>query len=124
MKTASRQRYQHGSIIKRRRADGNTWLILRYRVTLPTGHRVQRQADIGTTKEYPTESQARKAADQIRLTINSHAPITQQPTVEMVAAHFTEIELHDENQRRAWSTKEKHKDLRGTTSCQGGGVCA
>lgn len=111
MKTASRQRYQHGSIIKRRRADGNTWLILRYRVTLPTGHRVQRQADIGTTKEYPTESQARKAADQIRLTINSHAPITQQPTVEMVAAHFTEIELHDENQRRAWSTKEKHKDL-------------
>lgn len=111
MKKASRQRYQHGSIIKQRRVDGNTWLILRYRVTLPTGDRVQRQADIGTTKEYPTESQARKAADKIRLTINSPAPLAQQPTVEMVAAHFTEIELCIENQRRAWSTKEKHKDL-------------
>jgi integrase len=108
---ASRQRYQQGSLLKQRRANGGTDWVLRYRVTLPDGHRVQRQAVIGTTKEYPTESQAQKAADQVRLTINHKAPSAQQPTVEMVASHFKEIELCDDNPRRAWSTKQKHKDL-------------
>jgi integrase len=107
---ASRQRYQQGSLLKQRRANGNTDWVLRYRVTLPDGHRAQRQVVVGTTKEYPTESQARKAADHARLTINDKA-LSAQPTVETVASHFKEIELHEHNLRRAWSTKQKHKDL-------------
>ncbi len=108
---ASRQRYQQGSLLKQRRANGSTDWVLRYRVTLPDGHRAQRQAVIGTIKEYPTESQAQKAADQVRLTINHEAPSAQQPTIEMVASHFKEIELCEHNPRRAWSTKQKHRDL-------------
>lgn len=68
---ASRQRYQNGSLLKQRRADNRSEWILRYRVTLPDGRRVQRRAVIGTTEKYRTESQAQKAADQVRLTINS-----------------------------------------------------
>src|SRR5258708_38615052 len=106
---ASRQRYQQGNLLKQRRANGSVEWVLRYRVTLTGGQRVQRQAVVGTTKEYPTESQAQKAADRVRLTINHKAPSAQQPTVEVVASHFREIELCEHDLRRTWSTKQKHK---------------
>ncbi|MGO8718708.1 MAG: tyrosine-type recombinase/integrase [Acidobacteriaceae bacterium] len=106
----SRQRYQKGSLLKQRRADGRTEWVLRYRVTLSDGRRVQRQAVVGTTREYRTESQAQKAADRLRLTINDLGPGVQIPTVGMVARHFQDVELSASNARRSWSTKQNYLD--------------
>ena len=108
---ASRQRYQHGSLLKQRRADGCTEWILRYRVTLPDGRRVQRHAVVGSTEQYKTESQANKAANQLRLTINNATPAAQVPTVGLLAQHFKDVELTESDTRRAWSTKENYKEM-------------
>jgi integrase len=108
---ASRQRYQKGSLFKQRRAHGPTEWILRYRVTLPDGRRVQRQAIIGTTETYKTESQAQRAADQVRLTINNMSPAAQIPTIGLVASHFRDVELNESNTRRSWSTKTNYQDM-------------
>ena len=107
----SRQRYQNGSLIKVPRAHGPSDWVLRYRVTLGDGRRVQRQAIIGTTAEYKTDSQAEKAADKVRLTINNSTPSAQAPTVGIVARHFREVELSDANERRSWSTKTNYKEM-------------
>ena len=107
----SRQRYQKGSLIKVSRAQGAGDWVLRYRVTLADGRRVQRQAIVGTTAEYKTRSQAEKAADKVRLTINNLSPAAQVPTVGLVAQHFREVELNDANERRSWSTKQNYKTM-------------
>lgn len=104
-------RYQKGSLIKSRRADGQEWWILRYRTTGPTGKRVQRQIVIGTTKEFPSESHAQRAADEIRLKINTNSPAVQAVTVGYAAKHFKEVELADDNDSRSWSTKQGYKDM-------------
>ena len=107
----SRQRYEAGSLVKKRRADGRSEWVLRYRVTLDDGRRVQRQAVVGTTEKYKTESQAQKAADQVRLTINNISPAAQVPTVGPVAQHFKDVELNDANERRSWATKQNYKEM-------------
>ena len=104
----ARQRYQKGSLIKVRRADGRSEWILRYRVALSDGRRVQRQAIVGTTEQLKTESQAQKAADQIRLTVNNLSPAAQVPTVGLVATHFKKVELNDSDTSRSWSTKQNY----------------
>jgi integrase len=108
---AKRQRYQKGSLTKVHRANGPSEWVLRYRVTLGDGRRVQRQAVIGTTEQYKTKSQAEKAADQARLTINHMSPAAQLPTVGLIAQHFKDVELTDANERRAWSTKQNYKEM-------------
>src|SRR5437879_773270 len=106
-----RARYQKGSLARSRRADGKTWWILRYRITDPTGKRVQRHRDVGTTEEFKSESQAQKAADAIRLQINNDSPTMQLTTVGVLARHFKQLELRDDDDRRAWSTKRNYKDM-------------
>lgn len=108
--TKSRQRYQKGNLIKVPRADGHSEWILRYRVTLGDGRRVQRHAVVGTTQELKTESQVQKAADQVRLTINGMSPALQGPTVGTVARHFKEVELIDSDMHRAYPTKVNYRD--------------
>src|SRR5581483_2253894 len=107
----SRQRYQQGSLIKVRRAHRPSEWVLRYRVTLDDGRRVQRQAVIGSTQKYKTESEAQKAADALRLTINNLSPAAQVPTVGLVAQHFKDVELNDANERRSWATKQNYKEM-------------
>ncbi len=104
----SRARYQKGSLLKVRRADGRSEWILRYRVTLDDGRRVQRQAVVGSAETYKTESQAQKAAGQVRLTINNMSPAAQVPTVGVVARHFKDVELNESNTSRSWSTKQNY----------------
>jgi integrase len=103
-----RQRYQKGSLIKVRRAHGPSDWVLRYRVTLGDGRRVQRQAIVGNTHKYKTESEAQKAADAVRLTITNMSPAAQVPTVGVVAQHFKDVELNDVNSSRSWSTKQNY----------------
>jgi hypothetical protein len=97
--------------MKRRRADGKVWWILRYRVTDLNGKRVQRQREIGTTDEFKTESQAQRAADAVRLQINNNSPAVQLTTVGVLAEHFKRVELTETDDRRSWSTKQNYKDM-------------
>ena len=108
---ASRQRYQQGSLLRRRRADGRQEWILRYRVTRADGRRVQRQAVVGSTDQYSSTSQAQKAADALRVAINNQVPATQAPTVGDLVRHFKHHELSEANQRRAWSTKDNYRRM-------------
>jgi integrase len=110
--TTSRQRYQKGSLLKQRRAGGAIEWVLRYRTTSPDGRRVQRQAVVGSTKDYRTESQAQKAADQLRVTINSLSRV-QAPTVGEVTQHFKQLELAEESKRRSWATKQNYREVLG-----------
>lgn len=108
--TISRQRHQKGSLLKQRRADGRTEWVLRYRTTSPDGRRVQRQVIVGSTKDYPTESRAQKAADQLRVAINSLSRV-QTPAVGEVARHFKKIELAEESKGRSWATKQNYGEV-------------
>lgn len=108
---ASRSHYQHGSLVSTKRAAGHTDWVLRYRVTLPDGRRAQRQAVVGTTEQYRTESQAQKAADRIRIGINNQQPSAQVPLVRDLVWHFTDRELREDNKRRSWSTQTNYKHM-------------
>lgn len=110
--TTSRQRYQKGSLLKQRRADGSTEWVLRYRTISPDGRRVQRQAIVGSTKDYRTESQAQKAADRLRVPINSLSRV-QVPTVGEVTQHFKQAELAEESKRRSWATRQNYREVLG-----------
>jgi integrase len=66
---------------------------------------------VGTTEQYKTESQAQKAADQVRLTINQNAPSVTAPTVGIVSRHFKDTELAEQHSGRSWSTKQNYKDM-------------
>ncbi len=108
---ASRQRYQHGSLVKKKRADGHTEWVLRYRVTLPNGQRVQRQTTVGTTEQYRTESHAQTAANELRVGVNRQQPSVAIPLVRDLVWHFKDRELRDDNERRSWSTKTNYRDV-------------
>ena len=108
----SRARYQKGSLVTPRHSDGKIWWILRYRSTDSTGRRVQRQKELGTTDQFKTEAQVQTAADAFRLDINVEGPAGRATTVGVLARHFKDVELNDENdERRSWSTRRNYKDM-------------
>lgn len=57
-----RQRVQFGWVCLKARKKGPDVWVLRYRENLPDGNKKRRSEVIGTVAEFPTESQARKAA--------------------------------------------------------------
>jgi integrase len=57
-----RQRVQFGWVCLKARKKGPYVWVLRYREDLPDGSKKRRSEAIGTVEEFPTESQARKAA--------------------------------------------------------------
>ena len=57
-----RQRVQFGWVCLKARKKGPDVWVLRYRENLPDGSKKRRSEAIGTVEEFPTESQARKAA--------------------------------------------------------------
>lgn len=61
-----RVRYQAGNVERRSRANGPDVWLFRYREYLPDGRTARRGLIIGTTKQYATESQALRAAEEYR----------------------------------------------------------
>ena len=57
-----RQRVQFGWVCLKARKKGPDVWVLRYRENLPDGSTKRRSEAIGTVEQFPTESQARKAA--------------------------------------------------------------
>jgi integrase len=68
-----RQRVQFGWVcLKERKKRRDVW-VLRYRENLPEGSKKRRSETIGTVEEFPTESQARKAALSWLFSMNAEA---------------------------------------------------
>jgi integrase len=66
-----RTRYQFGCLQLKERTKQPTVWVLRYRTTQPDGGRRHCSIQVGTLQQYPTESLAWKAAEALRLAVNS-----------------------------------------------------
>jgi integrase len=103
-----RARHQQGSLQCVKRKTGKTVWEFRWYEPTTNGDTVYRKKVIGTTEEYKTESQAQRAADAVRLTINAE----QTPKSISIAAlvqHYRTHELSADNQGKAFSTKQAYK---------------
>ena len=70
-----RQRVQFGWVCLKVRKKGPDVWVLRYREDLPDGSIKRRSVAIGTVGEFPTESQARKAALSWLFSMNAESSI-------------------------------------------------
>src|SRR6266581_6728274 len=68
-----RQRVQFGWVCLKARKKGPDVWVLRYRENLPDGSMTRRSVAIGTVKEFPNESQARKAGLSWLFSMNAEA---------------------------------------------------
>jgi integrase len=103
-----RARHQQGSLQSVKRKTGKTVWEFRWYEPTTNGDTVYRKKVIGTTEEYKTESQAQRAADAVRLTINAE----QTPKSISIAAlvqHYRTLELSADNTGKAFSTKQAYK---------------
>jgi integrase len=70
----TRTHYQFGSLERKKRKDGPDAWAYRYRQLQPDGSVRHKSKVIGTVEQYPTESQAWKAAEVFRLSANPDNP--------------------------------------------------
>ena len=104
-----RTRYQQGSLQCVKRKSGKSiWEFRWYEPTLD-GKTVYRKKVIGSTNDYKTESEAHRAVEALRLTINSQ----QTPKAISLAAlveHYREKELSPDNpESKSYSTKQAYQ---------------
>src|SRR5277367_2854228 len=69
-----RRRFQLGWLNLKARKNGPEVWVLRYRETLEDGRKKTRSVSVGTIKEYPSESLARKASMSFVLSMNDKKP--------------------------------------------------
>ncbi len=91
-----RNRYQRGSLTIARRKTGPDVWSYRWRDSIGNLKTIRRKRIIGTVKDYPTVTAARKALDGFRLDINAEAVSTSQLTIREVAEHFKQFEFGEE----------------------------
>lgn len=83
-----RKRYQAGSLHrKQRKRDSDVW-VLRYRESQQDGTQAHRSIIIGTVDEYPTKAKAQKAAEALRLTLNTDYKPTRVATVATLVDRY------------------------------------
>jgi integrase len=69
-----RTRYQFGCVERKNRRKGPDVWALRYREQLPGGTPIHKSTIVGTVEQYPTQSNARRAAQTLLLSINAENP--------------------------------------------------
>jgi integrase len=108
----TRNRYQKGSLKKRKRKGGRDIWVFRWRETETDGTRRSRKLVIGSVRDYATERAARLAVDALNLNINHDLSITARPpkTVADLAKHYLSVELAADNEDLAFSTKYGYKN--------------
>src|ERR1700758_2883 len=92
-----RARHQKGSLQRVRRKSGqNVWIFRWYEIQLD-GSKRYRKVVVGTVEEYKTESDAQKAVDALRLTINEQTPRQQLKEIsfETLVQHYRQHEMPD-----------------------------
>lgn len=88
-----RTTYQFGHMEVKRRKNGPDVWAYRYRAPKAGGGRRQASVIVGTLKDYPTEAQAWKAAELLRLSANPDNPQETQVTFGALAEKFRTDEL-------------------------------
>jgi integrase len=106
-----RTRFQEGCLTREKRKTGPKVWIYRWREYGPDGRRINRKVVVGTTKEYRTESDAKKAIEGLRLDVNKESTRTSCTgiTVEQLVAHYIDKELSDGSSKKAHSTVAIYK---------------
>jgi integrase len=92
-----RARHQKGSLQRVKRKSGqNVWIFRWYEIQ-PDGSKRYRKAVVGTLEEFKTESDAQKAVDALRLTINEQTPRQQLKEIsfETLVQHYRQHEMPD-----------------------------
>ena len=97
-----RTRYQFGSLERKTRRKGPDVWALRYREQIPGGAPVHKSRIVGTVEQYPTESNARRAAQVLLLRINAENPNAGVATLGAVLDRYLAEEL-----------PERHSTARG-----------
>lgn len=111
----SRTRYQQGSIRRVKRKKGPDVWVFRWLNTTADGSRKENNRVIGTVLEYRTKAAAEKAAEELRININSTTPRLSAfgMTFGELAEHYIVKELdfdQDEARRpKAYSTIEANR---------------
>lgn len=109
----SKTRYQQGSIRRVARKNGPDVWVFRWRNIHADGSKKENNRVIGTVLEYRTKAAAEKAAEALRININSTTPRTsvQGMTFSELARHYIAREL-DVDQQHARSPKA-HSTVEG-----------
>ena len=92
-----RARHQKGSLQRVKRKSGqNVWIFSWYEIQLD-GSKRYRKAVVGTVEDFKTESDAQKAVDALRLTINEQTPRQQlkEISLETLVQHYRQHEMPD-----------------------------
>jgi integrase len=88
-----RTRYQFGNLdVKRRKRGPDVW-VYRYRTAKAGGGRKQASVVVGTVDQYPTEAQAWKAAESLRLSANPDNAKAAAVTLRALAEKYRTDEL-------------------------------
>lgn len=85
----SKTRYQQGSVRRIARKQGPDVWIFRWRDTHADGSRKENNRVIGTVLEYRTKAAAERAAEALRININSTTPGT-----SVLGMTFGELVMH------------------------------
>jgi len=92
-----RARHQKGSLQRVKRKSGqNVWIFRWYEIQ-PDGSKRYRKVVVGSVDEFRTESDAEKAVDALRLTINEQTPRQQLKEIsfETIVQHYRQHEMPD-----------------------------
>jgi integrase len=90
-----RTRYQFGCVERKKRRKGPDIWALRYREQVPGGTAVHKSMIVGTAEQYPTKSNARRAAQALLLRINAESPNVGVATFGAVIDRYLLEELPD-----------------------------
>lgn len=92
-----RARHQKGSLQRVKRKKGQDVWIFRWYEIQPDGTKKYRKVVVGTVEEFKTETDAHKAVDALRLTINEQTPRQQlkEISLDTLVQHYRQHEMPD-----------------------------
>ena len=107
-----RARHQKGSLQRAKRKSGESVWIFRWYEIQPDGAKRYRKVVVGTVDELKTESDAQKAVDALRLTINEQTPrqMLKEISFETLVQHYRQHEMPDIFYKRAQLPAEVAED--------------
>src|SRR6516225_9725580 len=80
--------YQRGSLRTESRKSGNIW-VLRYRITLADGRRMEKVVPVCCVRDFPKERDARREADRLGLTARiNNEPADTRIRLAVLAEHY------------------------------------
>ena len=107
-----RARYQKGSLKRIKRKSGYLVWIFRWRATDADGKRRPKKIVVGPVRELPTESDARRALQALRINVNLDLSEQARPprNFRTLVDHYRLKELVRQNdERKAYSTKKGYE---------------